>query len=115
MEANDSRRTTDRAAAVSSPWARARRFAPSSLLLSGFAVLCFLGANSPEIFHRAVYTIFDGPLFRAAEDRDLLDIARSRSSAFLSQCQVSTRDSSPARQMITNGRLGLACFASLAS
>src|SRR5437016_5154124 len=26
-----------------------------------------------------------------------------------------TRDSSPARQMITNGRLGLACFASLAS
>src|SRR5207247_11399716 len=67
VETNDSRRTADRTATVSSPWARARRFAPSSLLLSGFAVLCFLGANSPEIFHRAVYTIFDGPLFRAAE------------------------------------------------
>src|SRR6266704_6515543 len=71
--------------------------APSSLLLSGFAVWCFLGADSPEIFHRAVYTIFDGPLFRAAEDRDLLDIARSRSSAFLSQCQVSKLE--PARAL----------------
>src|SRR5207237_7535998 len=88
VETNDSRRTADRTATVSSPWARARRFAPSSLLLSGFAVLCFLGANAPEIFHRAVYTIFDGPLFRAAEDRDLLDIARSSYSAFLSQWQV---------------------------
>src|SRR6266516_5272672 len=97
VETNDSRRTADRTATVSSPWARARGFAPSSLLLSGFAVLCFLGANSPEIFHRAVYTIFDGPLFRAAEDRDLLDIARSRSSAFLSQCQVSKLE--PARAL----------------
>src|SRR5207245_10018801 len=89
MEANDSRRTADRTATVSSPWARARKFAPSSLLLSGFAVLCFLGANSPEILHRAVYTIFDGPLFRAAEDRYLLDIARRMHFAFLSSFQVS--------------------------
>src|SRR5207244_11578358 len=88
MEANDSRRTADRTATVSSPWARARRFAPSSLLLSGFAVLCFLGANSPEIFHRAVYTIFVGPLFRASEDRDLLALAPSRSSTFVSLCQL---------------------------
>src|SRR5439155_21939267 len=88
MEANDSRRTADRTATVSSPWARARRFAPSSLLLSGFAVLCFLGANSPEIFHRAVYTIFDGPLFRSADDGDLLAIAGSRFRGFLFQCEI---------------------------
>src|SRR5438874_12777700 len=86
VETNDSRRTADRTATVSSPWARARRFAPPSVLLSGFSVLCFLGANSPEIFLRAVYSIFDGPLFRAAEDRDLLDLARRRSSAVVSQC-----------------------------
>src|SRR5207244_11685398 len=97
VETNESRRTAERTATVSSPWARAGRFWPSSLLLSGFALLCFLGANSPEIFHRAVYTIFDGPLFRAAEDRDLLDIARSRSLAFLSQCQVSKLE--PARAL----------------
>src|SRR5207244_13452500 len=98
MEANDSRRTADRTATVSSPWARARRFAPSSLLLSGFAVLCFLGANSPEIFHRAVYTIFGGPLFRAREDRDVLDMARRRPAPFPSHCQVSNVE--PARALL---------------
>jgi hypothetical protein len=65
--------------------------------LSGFAVWCFLGADSPEIFHRAVYTIFDGPLFRATEGRDLFDVVIGGSSAFLSQCQVSKLE--PARAL----------------